>query len=55
MIRRGEQDLAVAFQDSDAIRRAMIVELFTGRYNNDVARIVPLNVFSRLLRTLLTA
>ena len=52
VVRRGEQDLAISFGDSDAMRRAMILEIFTGRYNNDIAAIAPLRVFTRLMRAL---
>ena len=55
VVRRGAQDLAVSFDDTAAMRRAMILEIFTGRYNNDVSVVAPLRVFARLVRVLVAS
>ena len=52
-VRRMGQALALKFSDAPDVRRTLIVELFTGRYNNDVEVIHPGRVFARLLHCLL--
>ncbi len=54
-IRRFGQSLALRFNEDKEVRQTLIVELFTGRYSNDVDVIHPVKVFGRLLHRLVFA